>query len=219
MHSKSRARPSLPLVAGFRLTVVSLIIPSGLFAQASRPASTAVPAAEPVSLPQFRVETNRDNAYLATETTSGTRMAQRIIDLPYSVQSLPSEFFNDFMLFDFDELNGYVSNVKPADSAGAGNGGSTLRGFGGGQFRNGFSIIQQPDSNNTDSVEVLKGPSAGTYSATAPGCIIKLITNKPRNQREYTLDYIVGSDDYQRVNASANGPIAKNLLYRIDGTY
>ncbi|MBI5689618.1 MAG: TonB-dependent receptor [Verrucomicrobia bacterium] len=174
---------------------------------------------ETVSLPEFRVETNKDNSYLATETTSGTRMAAKILDLPFSVQSLPSEFFNDFMLFDFDELNGYVSNVKPADPAGAGNGGSRLRGFGMPQFRNGFGIIQQPDSNNVDRVEVLKGPAAGTYGATAPGGIINFITKKPQTRPAYTLDYIVGSDDYQRVNGSATGPLAKNLFYRVDGTY
>jgi outer membrane receptor protein involved in Fe transport len=185
----------------------------------STPPRPGTGSEETVSLPEFRVETNKDNSYLATETTSGTRMAAKILDLPFSVQSLPSEFFNDFMLFDFDELNGYVSNVKPADPAGAGNGGSRLRGFGMPQFRNGFGIIQQPDSNNVDRVEVLKGPSAGTYGATAPGGIINFITKKPQARPAYTLDYIAGSYDYQRVSASATGPLARNLFYRVDGTY
>lgn len=174
---------------------------------------------ELISLPEFHVSTNKDNSYLATETTSATRMATKIIDLPFSVQSLPSEFFNDFMLFDFDELNAFVSNVKPADPAGAGNGGSRLRGFSMPQFRNGFRIIQQPDSNNTDRVEILKGPSAGTYGATAPGGIINFITKKPLPRSAYSLDYIVGSNDYQRINASATGPITKKVFYRFDGTY
>lgn len=220
MHAPLPARSAHRRVAALRLAVASLALPFGLAAQSAPTRSApASPASETIALPTFHVETNRDNAYLATETTSGTRMAAKIIDLPFSVQSLPSEFFNDFMLFDFDELNGFVSNVKPADPAGAGNGGSRLRGFSMPQFRNGFRIIQQPDSNNTDRVEILKGPSAGTYGATAPGGIINFITKKPRTQREYTLDYIVGSDDYQRVNASATGPIARNLYYRFDGTY
>jgi outer membrane receptor protein involved in Fe transport len=203
------------VVAGF----VTLSLPAVVASAQTSAARTAAGADETVSLPEFRVETNKDNSYLATETTSGTRMAAKILDLPFSVQSLPSEFFNDFMLFDFDELNGYVSNIKPADPAGAGNGGSRLRGFGMPQFRNGFGIIQQPDSNNVDRVEVLKGPSAGTYGATAPGGIINFITKKPQARPAYTLDYIVGSDDYQRVSASATGPLAKKLFYRVDGTY
>lgn len=174
---------------------------------------------EAVELSEFRVETNQDNSYLATETTSGTRMSQKIIDLPYSVQSLPSEFFNDFMLFDIDEMNGFVSNVKPADSAGAGNGGARLRGFSMPNFRNGFAITQQPDSNNVDRVEILKGPSAGIYGATSPGGVMNFITKKPKSRPEYELEYIIGDYDYNRVNASATGPITKNLLYRIDGTY
>jgi len=218
MHLKFPSGCTFPLVAAIRLTLVALVIPFGLFAQASRPSSASA-VDETVSLPEFRVETNRDNAYLATETTSGTRMAQKIIDLPYSVQSLPSEFFNDFMLFDFDELNGYVSNVKPADAAGAGNGGSTLRGFGGGQFRNGFSIIQQPDSNNVDRVEVLKGPSSSVFGATGPGGVINFITKKPKGKRESSLDYIFGDNHYMRINGSTTGPLTRNLFYRIDGTY
>lgn len=191
------------------------LLAAPLLAQTTAPR----PADEAVSLPAFRVETNRDNAYLATETTSGTRTAAKLLDLPFSVQSLPSEFFNDFMLFDFDELNGFVSNVKPADSAGAGNGGSRLRGFGMPQFRNGFSIIQQPDSNNVDRVEVLKGPSAGIYGATAPGGVINFITKKPKARRESSLDFIGGDNNFQRVNASTTGPLARNLFYRVDGTY
>ncbi|MBI5768693.1 MAG: TonB-dependent receptor [Verrucomicrobia bacterium] len=187
-------------------------------AQTARP-SPAVAADQPVTLPEFRVETNQDNSYLATETTSGTRTAAKLLDLPFSVQSLPSEFFNDFMLFDFDELNGFVSNVKPADAAGAGNGGSRLRGFGMPQFRNGFSIIQQPDSNNVDRVEVLKGPSAGVYGATAPGGVINFITKKPKARAESSLEVIGGDNHYKRVSGSTTGPITKNVFYRLDGTY
>ena len=174
---------------------------------------------ELVSLPEFRVETNRDNSYLATETTSGTRMAQKMIDLPYSVASLPSEFFNDFMLFDIDEMNGYVSNVKPADSAGAGNGGARLRGFSMPNYRNGFAITQQPDSNNVDRVEILKGPSSGIYGATSPGGVMNFITKKPLPTPAYSLDVITGSHNYKRVNGSATGPITKRLFYRVDGTH
>ena len=197
-----------------RHLLVPLFLAANAFSQGVTPSRE-----EAVSLPEFRVETNRDNSYLATETTSGTRIAAKILDLPFSVQSLPSEFFNDFMLFDFDELNGFVSNVKPADPAGAGNGGSRLRGFGMPQFRNGFGIIQQPDSNNVDRVEVLKGPAAGTYGATAPGGVINFITKKPQARPAYTLDYIGGSDDYQRVNGSATGPLSRSLFHRIDATY
>ena len=55
------------------LTVGSLAFPFNLAAQSSKPAPTSASASETVSLPEFRVETNRDNSYLATETTSGTR--------------------------------------------------------------------------------------------------------------------------------------------------
>lgn len=196
---------------------------SGQTTSATR-ASTTSPSStrsgeEFVTLPEFRVETNKDNSYLATETTSGTRMAMKMIDLPYSVASLPSEFFNDFMLFDIDEMNGFVSNVKPADSAGAGNGGARLRGFSMPNYRNGFAITQQPDSNNVDRVEILKGPSSGIYGATSPGGVMNFITKKPQPRAAYTLDVITGSHNYKRANGSATGPLTKNLFYRVDATH
>ena len=64
-----------------RIIPIPLVVAAAL-AQVAPPARE-----EAVSLPEFRVETNRDNSYLATETTSGTRMAAKILDLPFSVQS------------------------------------------------------------------------------------------------------------------------------------
>jgi outer membrane receptor protein involved in Fe transport len=183
------------------------------------PVVTGTTAAETVTLPEFRVETNQDNTYLATETTSGTRIAQKIIDLPYSVQSIPSEFFNDFMLFDIDEMSGYISDVKPADSAGAGNGGARLRGFGMPNYRNGFAITQQPDSNNVDRVEILKGPSSGIYGETSPGGVMNFVTKKPQPKPAYSLEAITGSHNYQKYSGYATGPIRRNLYYRVDATH
>ena len=219
MKTPNRTLPLHARSASVALALLTASLAISTRAQTSASSKAAGSSDETISLPEFRVEANPDNSYLATETTSGTRMAMKMIDLPYSVQSLPSEFFNDFMLFDFDELNGYISNVKPADSAGAGNGGSTIRGFGTPSFRNGFAIIQQPDSNNVDRVEVLKGPSSGIFGATAPGGVVNFITKKPKTKAESSFEYIGGSDSYKRINLSTTGPISKNLFYRIDGTY
>ena len=57
-----------------RFIPIPLVVAAAL-AQVAPPARE-----EAVSLPEFRVETNRDNSYLATETTSGTRMAAKILD-------------------------------------------------------------------------------------------------------------------------------------------
>jgi len=205
-----------PLWAG----ITALLVAGSAAAQSKTPESrTPEGAAETVLLPEFRVNTDAENAYLATESISGTRTAAKLIELPLSVQWIPSELINDFMLFDFDEMNAFVSNVKPADAAGAGNGGTTLRGFGISQFRNGFSLTQQPDSNNVDRVEIVKGPSSSVYGATGPGGIVNFITKKPQAQPAYSLDVIAGDNDYWRVNGSATGPLSRRLFYRVDATY
>ena len=98
-------------------------------------------------LQEFHVSTNPDNSYLATESTSGTRVATPIVNLPYSVQVLTEDFFKDFQLFDLDEQVPFVGGMAPGDKNQGGGGGTRLRGFTVPYFRNGFYRRQAPDSN------------------------------------------------------------------------
>lgn len=64
-----------------------------------------------VTLPEFAVSTVADGGYLATESTSGTRVATQIINLPYSVQVLTEDFIKDFQLLDLDQQAPFVSGM------------------------------------------------------------------------------------------------------------
>lgn len=175
---------------------------------------------EVVSLPEFSVAAGKDAGYMATETTSGTRTATAIMNLPYSVQVITNEFFNDFRLFDLDEQIPFISNAAPGDKYQGGGGGTRIRGFLAPYFRNGFYRRQAPDGASIDRVEIVKGPASAIYGRAAPGGVINYISKKPRSTAEQMLSYSVGSYDNQRVEASSTGPLVpQRLFYRVDGAY
>ncbi|MCX6954609.1 MAG: TonB-dependent receptor plug domain-containing protein [Verrucomicrobia bacterium] len=175
---------------------------------------------EVIALPEFSVSAAKASGYMATETTSGTRTASSILNLPYSVQVITNEFFNDFRLFDLDDQIPFVSNAAQGDKYAGGGGGTRIRGFLAPYFRNGFYRRQAPDGSSIDRVEVVKGPASAIYGRAAPGGVINYISKKPRSTPESLLSYSLGSYDNQRVEASTTGPIVPNrLFFRVDGTY
>ncbi|HEY0946836.1 MAG TPA: TonB-dependent receptor plug domain-containing protein, partial [Opitutaceae bacterium] len=173
-----------------------------------------------ITLPEFAVSTAVDTGYMATNTTSGTRVATEIINLPYSIQVLTEDFFKDFNLYDLDEMVPYVSNLAAGDPAAGGGGGTRLRGFFVPYFRNGFYRRQAPDSNSIARVEVVKGPQSAIYGRVSPGGVINFISKKPQTKFHTGLTQSFGSYDYSRTDAYVTGPLVANkLYYRVDAAY
>ncbi len=205
----------VPAVLG---ALLGSVLQSSLAAADNAP--SAAEESEVVSLPEFSVSAAKATGYMATETTSGTRTASSILNLPYSVQVITNEFFNDFRLFDLDEQIPFVSNAAPGDKDAGGGGGTRIRGFLAPYFRNGFYRRQAPDGSSIDRVEVVKGPASAIYGRAAPGGVINYISKKPRSTPESVFSYSLGSYDSQRVEASTTGPLVPNrLFYRVDGAY
>lgn len=213
---------------GTRLRGLSLVIASAAFAcalsaqtaQPARPAASSSDGEDVVTLSEFHVSSIKDAGYLATETTSGTRTATSIMNLPYSIQVITNEFFNDFRLFDLDDQIPFISNAAQGDKYAGGGGGTRIRGFLAPYFRNGFYRRQAPDGSSIDRVEIVKGPASAIYGRAAPGGVINYISKKPRTQPEQTLSVATGSYENVRVQASTTGPlIPAKLFYRVDLAY
>ena len=206
------ARPSWPSLVGcFAL--------AGLV-HAQVPAASALEEDEPITLQEFKVSTTQEGAYMASESTSGTRIATPIINLPYSVQVLTEDFINDFSLFEFSDQIQFVSGGAPDDPAVGSGGAARLRGFTVLAFRNGFYRTQAPDSNSIARVEVVKGPQSAVYGRVSPGGVVNYISKKPKNDFQSGVGYSVGSYDYQRIDGYVTGPlIEKKLFYRIDAAH
>lgn len=191
-------------------------------AAAQSPAPTSVPELddEVVVLKEFRVTGKQDDSYLSTESSSGTRIASKIIDLPYSVSVLTEDFIKEFQLFDLDEQAPFISGMAAGDPASGGGGGTRLRGFDTPYFRNGFRRTQTPESNSIARVEVVKGPQSAIYGRVSPGGVINYISKVPSKTFKAGASYAVGSYDFQRTDGFVTGPLVKDkLYYRLDAAY
>lgn len=165
-----------------------------------------------VQLSEFTVQSGgEDRGYAASETMSGSRVKTKIIDLPYSVNVMTREFFDDFAIFDLDDS---LTQIGSFTGLGAG-GGFTLRGFGSSyQLRDGFYRIGRYGTSNIDRIEIIKGSSAAIYGRTSPGGMINMISKEPRDQNGSKLTYNFGSYSTQRGVAETTGKLIDSSLGR-----
>jgi outer membrane receptor protein involved in Fe transport len=131
---------------------------------AAEPAAPAK-ADDALRMSDFTVTADNDRGYAASETMSGSRVATKIIDLPYTVNVLTSEFFADFAIF---ELNDSLTQIGSFGNL-SGGGGFTLRGF----LRRLSCVTAFTGSvamdEDVDRIEVIKGSNAAIYGRTSPG--------------------------------------------------
>jgi iron complex outermembrane receptor protein len=166
---------------------------------------TPAPAeGEPVQLSEFTVKATEDNSYVASESITGSRVATRIQDLPFSINVVTSEFLQDFDLFDLDSNLAYTSSLTGLDTQGNYN----LRGFGATfQLRNGFYRLGLVDRVNVDRIEIIKGPNAAIYGQTSPAGLVNIISKRPRDQSSQRLALTAGSNDLLRGELNATGAL------------
>ena len=198
------------------------IILAALTTAVVAPAQTASkPTSEEVYvLNEFRVNTAKDDSFIATESASGTRTAAEIINLPFAISVLTEDFIKEFKLYDLDQQAAFISGMAGGDPASGGGGGTRLRGFSVPYFRNGFARTQAPDSNSIARTEVIKGPQSAIYGRVSPGGVINFISKKPATSFASGLSYVTGSYDHQRITGDITGPIVKDkFFYRVDATY
>jgi iron complex outermembrane receptor protein len=146
-----------------RLILLTAILPTlGALAQTeTKPVSEEV-----LALPEFSVSTASDDSFVATESTSGTRVVADIINLPFSISVLTEDFVKEFQLFDLDQQAPFISGMAAGDPAQGGGGGTRLRGFSVPYFRNGFARSQAPDSNSIARTESSRAPSRRSTAAS-----------------------------------------------------
>lgn len=169
------------------------------------------PSEDAVRLSDFTVTAEGDRGYAASETMSGTRVATRIIDLPYSVNVLTSEFFEDFAIFD---LNDSLTQIGSFTGL-SGGGGFTLRGFSSSsQLRDGFYRIGRFGTSNVDRIEIIKGSNAAIYGRTSPGGMLNMISKEPRAQAGTKFTVNAGSYRTQRGVFETTGPLLESSLGR-----
>jgi iron complex outermembrane receptor protein len=209
----------------------SVLAPIGL-AQASAPATTTtttittttvVPAAdtsssEVVSLPSFEVSGDQAHGYVAAESTTGTRIASKLADLPFNVDVVTAPFMRDFAAFSLNDQLALVSGFSPSEVTGQ----YQLRGFTSPvELVDGFRRIGLVDAVDIDRIEVIKGPDASIYGAIQPGGVINYITPQPTATAAGNFEVAAGSDNFMRTSLWVSGPInaSQTLFYRVSAAH
>ena len=166
------------------------IVPSGLAALAllglaaglraqTAPAAAPKKPEEVLQLSEFNVKADEERGYVASETMTGSRVATKIIDLPYQVNVLTSEFLEDFGVFELADNVTFIGGFSGLDVGG----GFTLRGFGAtSQLRDGFYRLGRYGASNVDRIEIIKGPNAAIYGRTSPGGMMNMISKSPKSR-------------------------------------
>ncbi|MEI7567699.1 MAG: TonB-dependent receptor plug domain-containing protein, partial [Opitutaceae bacterium] len=150
------------LHANLRLAALGLLVSTSLFAQTA----ATPPASETVTLSPFSVTTSADRGYNVSESMTGSRVKTQIIDLPYTVNVMTSEFLEDFGLFELADNVTHISGFTGLDVGGN----FLLRGFiSTNQLRDGFFRLGRYGSSNVDRIEIIKGSSAAIYGRSAAG--------------------------------------------------
>ncbi len=168
-----------------------------------------------VQLSEFSVKGDAPDSYLASETTTGSRVAVKIKDLPYNVDVITREFLDDFAFFEVSDEFAYTSSFGQLDAGG----GFNIRGLGATKsLRDGFQRFGLLDKVSVDRIEIIKGPSAAIYGETRPGGLINVISKHPKTRPGYYMRSSAGSYDTWRVEGGATGPVpgAKMLYYNVD---
>ncbi len=96
-----------------------------------------------------------------------------------------------------------------------------IAGAGGSIFKNGVvtNTVGFPEASTLESVEVLKGSAAMLYGNVSGGLIINMITKKPKFERGGEVSMRIGSYGLYKPTIDLYGPLAKNLAFRVVGTY
>ncbi len=176
----------------------------------------AAPASDDtVQLSPFAVKGESTNGYIASESTTGTRVATKIADLPFVVNVVTSQFLNDFDFFDLGQNLGYTSSLSAVDSEGNFN----LRGFTSINSKwNGFYELGVLDRVTLDRIEIIKGPNAAIYGETSPAGQVNYISKQPTNNPYETVTATYGSNGLARVEGNLNndlGSIAGIKFYNL----
>ncbi|WP_460933422.1 TonB-dependent siderophore receptor [Spirosoma humi] len=96
-----------------------------------------------------------------------------------------------------------------------------IAGAGGNIFKNGVitNTMGFPEASTLESVEVLKGSSSLLYGNVSGGLIVNMVTKKPKFNFGGEVSMRAGSYSLYKPVVDVYGPLAKNLAFRVVGTY
>jgi TonB-dependent siderophore receptor len=198
---------------------------SGAFAQTQTQtqAQSQTPADDDVvTLSVFKVVGEATEDYMAAEQTAGTRYASKLLETPFSVQVITSEYLHDFKVLDFNEALAYTSSFSDAAGTLGGTGAFVLRGIRSfSNYKDGVLGGYLYGTASLDHIEVVKGTNASIYGQTSPTGMVNNVTKTANlTKTSFRASYARGTDDYQRALLDVNVPLINHkLALRLAASY
>ena len=175
-----------------------------------------------IQLSPFEVNTEAgDSLYSINQSSTGTRIAAVVRELPFSLDVLTMDYLDDFHFTDPSEAITEFSNVGASEAHSGAGGGNTTRGFA--QWyalRDGFYRNGAIDKTFIDRVEVIKGPYAAIYGRGEPGGLVNFIPKSPiygKDGGEMTLQY--GQNNTYRIHLEQNIAVGDKTALLVGGNY
>lgn len=155
-------------------------------------------------------------------TSTATKTNTRLINIPQSVTVLTKDYIRDQSFQTLTDVTRYVPGV--AIHQGEGNRDElVVRGVDSSAnfYVNGFRDDVQyfRDLYNTQSIEVLKGPSALTFGRGAGGGLVNRTLKEADGQRIYEATMQTGSYNDKRVSLDAGQAVNENVAVRLNTFY
>jgi catecholate siderophore receptor len=188
--------------------------------QAARRNET-VPAAKPPFGPTQEARTGTVGVY-SDSTSTATKTNTRLVNIPQSITVLTKDYIRDQSFQTLTDVTRYVPGV--AIHQGEGNRDElVIRGVDSSAnfFVNGFRDDVQyfRDLYNTQSIEILKGPSALTFGRGAGGGLVNRTLKEADGQRIYEATMQTGSYSDKRVSLDAGQAVNENVAVRLNAFY
>lgn len=194
----------------------------------------ATPSDSAIKLPAVRVGGHTDqsdqSSYAAGNTNSQilniSRMPASVRDTPQTINVVPQELIRQQRAFTLDQALSNVPGITMSTGEGAG-------GLNGDQFRiRGLQARQDiytdglrdfgtytHDTFNTESVEVIKGPSGEYFGAGNVGGVINQTQKHAHLGNVYSYDQSFGSGSLFRGAGDVNYQINDDMAIRINGMF
>ena len=160
--------------------------------------------------------------YYADSTSTATKTNTPLINVPQSVNVLTREYIQDQGTHSITDLSRYVPGV--AVHQGEGNRDElVIRGVDSSAnfFVNGFrdDVQYYRDIYNTQSIEVLKGPSALVFGRGSGGGVVNRTLKEADGTRVYEATAQTGSYRDRRVTLDAGQAVNENVAVRLNTFY
>ncbi|OWT68209.1 MULTISPECIES: catecholate siderophore receptor Fiu [unclassified Achromobacter] len=186
-------------------------------------AQTATPPSTATTMAPVKTTADTGNEYKANKLES-PKFTQPLVDTTQTVQVITQQTMRDQQA---TTLTDAMRNVAGAGTFFAGENGSTstgdtiyLRGFDTSNsiyidgIRDTASVKR--DMFNTESVEVIKGPSGSDYGRSAPSGSINLNTKQAKLEDSFDLSTGIGSARYKRGTLDWNRQLGDTSAFRLN---